>query len=418
MTKLYRPLEAFEHIFAEGSADGSMTVVNLALLEGTLELEDIAAAADRLQAQYQILNVGIAKHGERWHFVPSQLPVSINYEVTPSHLSLKSFAFQQMEAECEMRFNQDGPLWRIRVILGESHHALLIASHHSICDGISAQLMLDQLVAELNAPSQTQTMAPIPSSVSQCVMHQATDLEDTPFTSKRIPDRLAAWVDTSQPITMNNSLAWLDIEAYYLQGLLRQCRQQGVTLNSLLTSVITKALARIATSPVTQVDCSANANARPYCDPKYADNELGAFAACFSIDVDTRDSTWQIAQKTGAQLAAIVDNHSLLNSCKHEWFEKRAEKAFPFPPLGRHTCLHFSNLGRLSFNQCDEALPLRITDCYFSSGQHKSGSVFWVGASTVNDSLNLTINCVRPLVPESMKLQFLQELEHGLMALL
>ncbi|WP_026972966.1 condensation domain-containing protein [Aliagarivorans marinus] len=416
MTKLYRHLEAYEYIFAEGSALGSMTVVNLAFLKGELDQHALACAVERLQKQFQPLNVGIAKHAENWHFTQSQQAVAISVEPAPDPSRLKSVAFQAMEEECEARFDLTGPLWRIRVILGKDQHALFLSAHHSICDGISVQLLLDRLVAELNCPSEAQEQTPIPPSGSDCVAHQQTDLSQTPFTSGNEPEDMSAWVDTSQAMTLRNRTAWLDVEADKLKSLLQQCRQHGVTLNSLLFAVIANALATIAERPVSHVECSGNVNTRPYCQPEIANEALGVFASSFSIDVACDGNPWQMAKRCGDDFATIIDSRVFLNTAKHQWYLNMADSHTP-PPLGRYTCAHLSNLGRLAFSQCDPVLPLHITDSYFTSGQQQSGSVFWVGAATVGSRLNLVINCVQPLVSERMRLAFIEQLRNGLLKL-
>ncbi|ADV84877.1 phthiocerol/phthiodiolone dimycocerosyl transferase family protein [Terriglobus saanensis] len=123
----------------------SFSFVLLAEVEGETTVEDWQRAADLVQARYPLLSVSIRKeNGKRPYFVPNPEPIRVR--VVP--MSSISSLTDEMEQEQRNPFGDgSGVLTRIKLIHSRERSAVLLTTHHSLGDGRSNLLVMQDLLA-------------------------------------------------------------------------------------------------------------------------------------------------------------------------------------------------------------------------------------------------------------------------------
>ena len=114
-------------------------------LDGALDIEALESSFAALIARHETLRTTFRQDGERC--------VQVIHPATPFVLAVEQLASGEsleasIAAEVRRPFDlQQGPLLRVKLLhLGENQHVLVLTQHHSVSDGWSMPIMVDELV--------------------------------------------------------------------------------------------------------------------------------------------------------------------------------------------------------------------------------------------------------------------------------
>ncbi|HVA69272.1 MAG TPA: amino acid adenylation domain-containing protein [Candidatus Binataceae bacterium] len=136
-------------------------------LRGRLDQAALANSFNRVIARHDALRATIAADGEAQNFAPV-LEIEIPFD------DLRKASDSERDGRIRRMVTEDagtpfdlirGPLIRARLVrIAEEDHALIVTSHHIVCDGWSTNVMLDEL-ARLYTAAAAGTSAALPSSM-------------------------------------------------------------------------------------------------------------------------------------------------------------------------------------------------------------------------------------------------------------
>ncbi|UPW18956.1 condensation domain-containing protein [Agarivorans sp. TSD2052] len=429
---MYRPLGVTESLFAEFTVSGAMLVVNAASIKGKIDTGLIPQIQGLLQQRHPLLNVSLSKTALQWNWIEASgepLVEVLEADIKPAEFEQQLGEIMQLQ--CNTPLKLGGALWRVSVLNGAEQSALIISIHHSICDGLSAAALLGEWIQRYNQLKQDVCASPSRFAIREG-LHASLNppdfsVDDSPFCVPISTKDALAWLNApleSEPLVEAiNCLELCYFSQRQTQQLLVLCRQRGFSLNIVLYSVALGVALALAEYPPSHLSAGGNANVRPLVEPPVTEQELACFVSMFSftVDADLSDNVWQRAAKVKAGYQQKVASGLHLASCNDDWWKAQPPRRLgdDFAQCqGRFNAIHLSNLGNIShlFNLTEGDLTLR--HYYFTAAQHVVGSIFWLGAQTVNDQLSITLNCVAPGVSASMRRRFIDSFRHELLALL
>ncbi len=137
--------------------DSSAYNIPVALqLSGDLDLAALRCSFDSLISRHEILRSTFCEQGEQAVQVVHPAAPCAWVEESASGLDDAEFIRAYVEPEVQRPFDlQAGPLLRVRLLRrSEREHVLLVTAHHSVSDGWSTPLMVEELVRVYEAASQ------------------------------------------------------------------------------------------------------------------------------------------------------------------------------------------------------------------------------------------------------------------------
>ncbi|HEX7047613.1 MAG TPA: amino acid adenylation domain-containing protein [Gammaproteobacteria bacterium] len=125
-------------------------------LEGELDTGRLANALAELARRHESLRAAFGPDGEAL-CVTREIPLDLaTVDLRAADQDLEALRKQEVETPFDL---VNGPLFRCRIVqLSERQHAVLITAHHTICDGWSFGVLLDELARLYNG----ETLPPAP----------------------------------------------------------------------------------------------------------------------------------------------------------------------------------------------------------------------------------------------------------------
>jgi NRPS condensation-like uncharacterized protein len=161
------PLGPVEGIFwrLEKAAVGSFRVTVLVRLDGCIETEYLAAALQQVQRRHPKLRavIGTGKDGSpRYEFKPLAPPIP--FEITDYDEGEPRWREETLRL-MQNNFPAAGPLAAVSVLRSRSRRfsELLLTVHHAIADGLSAIILLNDLLTEYAKAEAQCKVSPLPS---------------------------------------------------------------------------------------------------------------------------------------------------------------------------------------------------------------------------------------------------------------
>ena len=144
---LIRTLSPIEEAFTITNETFPLSVVCVLHLKPGPESQDIEKALQQLQSRHQLLRAGISVSAGKLHFqqlnpVPPIPFTIVNRTDANSYRSIT-------EGALNTTFDKAGPLMKCWLLAAPDQEAceLIVCFHHAIIDGISARLMLHELLS-------------------------------------------------------------------------------------------------------------------------------------------------------------------------------------------------------------------------------------------------------------------------------
>jgi len=422
-----RALGHTESLFASLTSSGAMLVVNAVVVKGRLNADLAPQIHQLLLARHPFLSFCLQGDGQHWRWQNCSAPLELKVDY------LESQAFQPGLAELmEQQSNQPllvgGPLWRVRLLVGAEQSALIISLHHCICDGLSASALLAEWLSYHQQLLQKVAIQPkrlaLRPSVHQALNHQMPPQGGSPFCAPLSSKQAKAWLVQSEvSLKSRNKLQLISFEAAQTSALLKLARAHQLSLTILLYAVAIETALALAKIPTDSVSAGGNANLRPIIEPAVDEQELACYVSMFSFNVACFDDDdfWQRAKRIHHLYQQQVATGLHLISCNDDWWRQQASRTEQDMQLvaGRFNCIHLSNLGNIEhLFAASREQGLEAQQYYFTAAQHLMGSIFWLGTQTLAEGLTVTVNCVEPIVSQSMRREFAEQFKARLLSLL
>ncbi|OLP19728.1 hypothetical protein BST81_04110 [Leptolyngbya sp. 'hensonii'] len=370
-----------------------------AQFRGDLDPVGLAQALDHLQARHPLLRVSIHTDlSGSPYFVEGSAPIPL--QVLPR---LHSQHWQQRVAqELTQPFDWAiAPLIRIVLLQSPGLSDLLMTCHHTIADGLSAVILLRELLTLMNQsplppaqplPSALETLLPVqepayPVRVGQTVLARSLLWVKRLFQPARPPFHPLA---NLQLRVQSGSLP-----PAMTRALLRQCRQEQTTVHAALCAAFLLALAQ-QESHLHSLHCFSPVNLRPYLTASLAETcGLYIVPARTTHDLTAGQTFWNIARSLKFQMTGQLTMEKLQSACRQI---QALTAARPDP----HTLLEIftdnlnsdlmvTNLGRLDLPQ--QAGSLSLEAVYGPAVLSGFRQERVVGLATLDDRLFFTIVC-------------------------
>ena len=211
-------------------------------LRGNLDLPALQRSFDALLERHEVLRTRFVDGATQVVQAHLSLPIEpLVLDGTPDEAALKTLIDGEIAGLFDL---QQGPLLRVKLLqLAADEHVLVLTQHHIICDGASAQIMVDDLVKLYAAHSsgQAPNLAPLPIQYADYALWQrkwmeAGELErQLAYWTERLGDGGAVLplpTDRPRPTVQSHRGARLDLSvgAELTQGLKQLAQSQGLTL--------------------------------------------------------------------------------------------------------------------------------------------------------------------------------------------
>ncbi|MCP3139696.1 phthiocerol/phthiodiolone dimycocerosyl transferase family protein [Pyxidicoccus xibeiensis] len=154
-----RSLGAAEHLLWRLSQTRPVNAVLCASLTGPLSTEWLRDALDAIQRRHALLAVRIRTDGEGRPYFDSEAVAPIPLRCLPRR-DEAHWVYEVEEALTRPFAPEEGPLLRATLLQGVEAHELLLTFDHAIGDGMSAALLLRDLLRELSQPGTCQGLPP------------------------------------------------------------------------------------------------------------------------------------------------------------------------------------------------------------------------------------------------------------------
>ncbi|MFN5005497.1 MAG: amino acid adenylation domain-containing protein [Bacteroidota bacterium] len=125
------------------------------ILKGNLDVDALNHVFRQLVERHEILRTTfVSRDGEAWQVIgaPSDFSIEIINKERPANKSIQIFCEELAFKEATRPFDLSrGPLFRVKVVaIGTNQHLLLITIHHIIGDGVSLEILTNELTLLYN----------------------------------------------------------------------------------------------------------------------------------------------------------------------------------------------------------------------------------------------------------------------------
>ncbi len=401
-TEVLRPLSPVERWFWIADQISRMNVIARVRLTGHLSDGVLERAAADLAAEHPLLRVAIRADADGAH--PAFTRSSQTIPVRTVHGDECEWEHQVDDQELRTSVDwRSGPLVRIVDVVCDApqeQHDLMLTVSHVVADGTTALTLLQRLVEHAAANGDTVGSRPIigapedllparhrgPRGIARLA---ATGLAEGFATALSRPRRLTPECLVN-PARRRTRLVRRILTSTQLDGLMRRCRQEGVTVHGALAAAMAMVIGPAAAQRASGRICIGSPiNFRSELDPPVSADEAGSYVTAVPSIVrfgGDRD-LWSIARQINRSLGRRrrSGRHlTLLWAWRFICPASLATSSKAFGLVERNGPLNvsISNLGRYDF--AERIGDWRLSGAQFISGVPPTGYFL----ATVNTSHN------------------------------
>lgn len=323
-------------------------------IQGVLSIGQLQHALKRLQEKHPILAAAVSVDGKGMPWFESSHPqVTIPVRIVPR--SSEDLWQEETVKEWNTAFDtHNGPLIRAVWIRGEAVSELLLVFHHCMCDGGSAVALVKELLLLMDQPDAVigteKIFTKLEDVVPASILGSRRKVLRAKFMGKAGYLLLHAFplkkkaIDRGRDYLINWKLTEQETA-----GLIRQCKSNGVTVNTVISLAVLSAFAEVrGTNAFNKITCPVEI--RKYA-PDIKDDAMFAFGLMLVLSMDKTPGLDFIAKaKIMQQLA--TKRSAKLNAYDSLMMFEYAHPVLPrmidFLKYGKSTndCM-FSNMGLL-----------------------------------------------------------------------
>jgi NRPS condensation-like uncharacterized protein len=208
-------------------------------------------ALSRLQEKHPWLNAFVQndKKGHPYFVVDEQKPIKIPVRIV-ERTSDEDWQTESVKEWATVFDTNTGPLMRLVLIKGQPVSDILLVFHHCLCDGVAATSILSELLQVLdNAKAEIGKETPI-TSLSDIIPTGILYSKSKQIKAKFIGGMmiLALWLIPVKKKAVDRQKDYLinwELDEQLYQSLISFCKQQGITVNTILCAVILDAFKQI-----------------------------------------------------------------------------------------------------------------------------------------------------------------------------
>lgn len=289
--RIIRKLNPIEQAFTLSNDAMPLCVVSVLQLCDGPDAAELEAALAGLQSRHTLLQAGIHKAGGQYYFhqlaplLP--IPLSLAERTGPD-------AWQAVAGEAlNTIFDRRGPLMKCWYLTAsdERNSELIICFHHAIIDGISARLILHELLSlaggiELPAPVSNDTIPVFPAAfrglrwLGQLIRFGGRQMR-AEWAYKK------AGMIAPIPAGSENAIVSLRLSPETSRKLTVRIGREGLSLNTVLLAAITQVVAarNYAGKKKRLARILSFADLRPTVIPAVSDQELGCYVSMLRLSV-------------------------------------------------------------------------------------------------------------------------------------
>ena len=386
-----RSLASMEEIFWLYEQCGSFCPVLLAEVEGAITIEGWRRALNTIQDRYPHLRFSIRKdRGSRPYFVSWAEPLELRAIPMTDVLSLT----EEMQKEQQNPFGAgNGALTRATLLYGHDSFAVLLAAHHSVADGKSNFMVLQDLLAAIAGEDLGPTLALGPTG------DEVLDLQIGPY-SNTLEDNISLNV-ASDLISQSKSIRIkrLQLAREETSYLLRRAKEEKTTVHGALIAALVLAGRRYS-----KAWCDASVRCLTTIDLRSIVKNLPEapgvlLTACQTVIESTSNQTfWGLARMIQEDVSGSK-TLEFARSGQESYSQLIQDEHAPeqFQAMTRHNNVSFdlavSNYG--NYKQRTDFGRLKLKSI-FSSGPAAPEMTQKVSSITVNGILGMTLVSKRP----------------------
>ena len=259
-------------------------------------MEDLRAALLQSQFRHPILRAAIRTNGNgKPRFVSSDAPIPLR--VVQRANSAKWL--DEVEVELALPFKPDDQtLMRVSLIQGEAVSELILVVHHSIGDGVSAKLLVRDLLESMEG----HRLEALPARNAIEDLLGAADPGSTKPPRRPPQSGVATGLDRPR----RESLQIFDIGPGELERILNRTRKEGATLHGALLASLLLSLA-----PRQTLQCLSPISVRELIPDGADDFGLFIAAGIATLNSDSPMDFWSLARAARGQLMQGINPNAL-----------------------------------------------------------------------------------------------------------
>ncbi len=142
-----------------------LNVVMVARIQGTVDVQKLDAALDRLRQRHALLAVRVVRdeHDTAWYVTGDVPAFPIHTEARTTDDQWQQRAIAEMQTPFPI---ETGPLLRFALLHTPEQSDLIICAHHAICDGISLTYLIRDILQQMADPAQAVERLPEPPAIT------------------------------------------------------------------------------------------------------------------------------------------------------------------------------------------------------------------------------------------------------------
>lgn len=413
-----RPLGYWESAckFAHDMLGGTGTVVSFVEFTGQIDRQQFRQALQLLFNRHPLLRATIKTIGYDSYF-----EINAEFDDIPVRFKEKQTIQQPWQVLFDERLNIQldcsNFLWQLDIHSFANHgHYLFFCSHHAITDALSSVQFLHELFTTyhqlINKKFCKLTELSLLKNVEDCLkttnswddyLHYQRDLPSISRESFHCFAKLG---------TRRSKNRYLTIPSKLLAQLQLLCKQNNVTLNSLLNSCLLNTVSMLKCNPCTSLRTPINL--RPYCQPIISHEHIGCYISIVPTVHELKNSClWQSANNYQHQLRQNIPKYGFLPAhmdLTHMDIEVLMQ-LFPIKAERKRTyfseAFGISNLGVIHLE--NRYGDLKLNNFQFSTNRQVGDYQFFLSSATFNNQLNLALTYTEPLTDEGFIDEFMSE---------
>ncbi|TPX17508.1 uncharacterized protein E0L32_003151 [Thyridium curvatum] len=213
------------------------------------------------------------------------------------------------------------PFWRVLAFENGADIALTLCFHHSLFDGKSAVVFLEDLGVLLSDPSEHTSLAEgvIPTPIYAPLPPALESILELPLSNafvakqKEEPEVEAhVWSARAQSLPVRTRFSSLHLSSRASKTIVNQSKQHGVSVTATLMSCLASSIFAAIPEEYSTIQGDCAVSLRPFLGPHVTERDMGCWVAAFSETYHrypcSEDLLWENAQRTKATIDKVMRN--------------------------------------------------------------------------------------------------------------
>ena len=335
-------------------------VAMVARMKGSISEKMLIDAVFKVQQRHQNLRVRIAEDNDHVPWFTSEDVKEIPVEIIPRESNEHWIKVYQEKCKGPFEFDQR-PAIRFILVQSPILSELIILCHHIICDGMSLAYLARDIMIYLGDPTMEVDVLPAPFPIDQNNMPK--EIKFNPIVKLIISRINKKWdkekvffdqedyrnINKAYWDSFNHKMFSVELSEAQTSALVEGCRQEGVTVNSALTTAFMGAQGIVMGHKPFHSYAGVAGNVRDRI-PKPAGEAMGFFVGLIVAKYDYDDTIdfWENARRFHRNARPLFKNKNLFSNLLSMNFDQSILEAIKLKPLSGLVPRHFSRFEKLN----------------------------------------------------------------------